>query len=77
MESFLKKHQDRIVGVLAGYDRMRFRGTLRSIAYGDGFEAFLAAHGVRYGQFRKGTGAQLVFRKNSCIPAASRYHIQR
>lgn len=52
MQAFLKQHGDRVVGVLQGYDRMRFRGTLRSIAYGDGFEAFLAAKGVRYSEFR-------------------------
>lgn len=53
MQAFLKQHGDRVIGVLQGYDRMRFRGTLRSIVYGDGFEAFLAARGVRYGQFKQ------------------------
>jgi hypothetical protein len=51
MQAFINKHAGQIIGVLHGYDRMRFRGTLRSIAYGDGFEAFLAAKGVRYAQF--------------------------
>ena len=58
MQAFIEKHSERIVGVLQGYDRMRFRGTLRSIAYGDGFEAFLAARGVRYAQFGAFVGEQ-------------------
>ena len=33
MQRFLERHQDRIVGVLSGFDRLLFRGTLRSISY--------------------------------------------
>ena len=33
MERFLQQRQDRITGVLSGFDRMLFRGTLRSISY--------------------------------------------
>ncbi|HWB20164.1 MAG TPA: hypothetical protein VG711_07690 [Phycisphaerales bacterium] len=51
MQAFLERHREQIVGVLEGYDRMRFRGTLRSIAHGDGFEAFLAARRIRYAEF--------------------------
>jgi hypothetical protein len=31
MERFLERHQGRIVGILSDFDRMLFRGTLRSI----------------------------------------------
>lgn len=33
MERFVERHKDRIVGVLTGFDRVLFRGTLRSISY--------------------------------------------
>jgi len=56
MQAFLERHEQKIVGVLHGYDRLLFRGCLRSISYCDGLRNFLAASGVRYAQF--GTFAQ-------------------
>jgi hypothetical protein len=52
MERFLKRHQSRIVGVLSGFDRVVFRGTLGSISYCDGFDGFLGYHGVLYRDFK-------------------------
>jgi hypothetical protein len=34
MKEFIAKHQAQILGVLSGFDRLVFRGTLRGIAYG-------------------------------------------
>jgi hypothetical protein len=51
MERFVTRHCDRIVGILAGFDRMLFRGTLRSISYVDGLNKFLWTHGVLYKDF--------------------------
>jgi hypothetical protein len=51
MQSFLDRHHQKIVGVLHGYDRLLFRGCLRSISYSKGLGNFLAAHRVRYAQF--------------------------
>jgi hypothetical protein len=48
MESFLERHGDRVLGVLAGFDRLLFRGTLRSIAYPAGFDKFLGMCHVLY-----------------------------
>jgi hypothetical protein len=42
MERLLPLYQDRIVGVLEGFDRLLFRGTLRSICFARGLEMFLA-----------------------------------
>ena len=42
MERFVTRHQGRIAGILSGFDRMIFRGTLRSLSYPAGLEAFLA-----------------------------------
>ncbi len=46
MERFLKRHEGRIEGIISGFDRIQFRGTLRSIAYGKGIEIFLARQRV-------------------------------
>ena len=46
MEQFLSRHQKSIVGVLSGFDRMIFRGTLRSISYVNGMDIFLSAHKI-------------------------------
>jgi hypothetical protein len=51
MQAFLNRHRQKIIGVLHGYDRLLFRGCLRSISYSNGLGNFLAAHGVRYAQF--------------------------
>lgn len=46
MERFVTRHTGRIAGILSGFDRMIFRGTLRSISYPAGLEAFLATRRV-------------------------------
>jgi hypothetical protein len=44
MKRFLERH--RITGTLSGFDRMLFRGTLRSITHVKGLEIFLYSHHV-------------------------------
>ena len=51
MQGFLGQHKGRIVGVLLGFDRLLFRGTLRSISYLTGMDKFLNVHGVLYKHF--------------------------
>ena len=51
MEGFIQRHQQDVTGVLSGFDRLLFRGTLRSIAYGQGLDKFLGGVGVRYKDF--------------------------
>jgi len=52
MDAFIQRHQQDVIGVLSGFDRMRFRGTLRSISYAEGVDRFLGAVGVRYQDFK-------------------------
>ena len=52
MDAFIQRHQQDVIGVLRGFDRMRFRGTLRSISYVEGVDRFLGAVGVRYKDFK-------------------------
>ena len=51
MERFLERHQSRVSGVLTGFDRVLFRGTLGSISYLDGLQGFVKYHGILYKNF--------------------------
>lgn len=51
MQQFLERHSDRVIGVLAGFDRVLFRGGLRDLSYVKGFDVFLAHHRVLYKDF--------------------------
>ncbi len=46
MHEFIAKHRNKIAGILSGFDRLVFRGTLRSLSYVDGMRHYLAANGV-------------------------------
>jgi len=51
MQTFLARHGDRVQGVLSGFDRVLFRGTLRSISYVTGMDKWLGYHHVLYKDF--------------------------
>ena len=51
MQEFIAKHRESITGVLCGFDRLVFRGTLRSIAYPGGMMNYLWAQQVRLQEF--------------------------
>lgn len=51
MERFLTQHNTGIQGVISGFDRILFRGTLRSISFLEGMDKFLSSQRVRYTAF--------------------------
>lgn len=51
MERFLARHSNRIAGVVSGFDRLLFRGTLRSISFVDGMDRFLSSQHILYKDF--------------------------
>jgi hypothetical protein len=51
MERFIERHRDRVIGVLSGFDRVLFRGTLRSISHLNGMRTFLHSHRILYKDF--------------------------
>jgi hypothetical protein len=51
MERFVKKYQDSILGTISGFDRVLFRGTLRSISHVKGLEIFLSSQHVLHKNF--------------------------
>jgi hypothetical protein len=52
MKRFLQRHADQVSGVLSGFDRLRFRGTMRWLAYADGMRSFLSCVGVLLKDFQ-------------------------
>lgn len=46
MKSFVQRFTDRILGVLSGFDRIRFRGSLRLLSHVAGAASWLNAQGV-------------------------------
>jgi hypothetical protein len=75
MERFLTRHGDRVVGILSGFDRLLFRGTLRSIAYVKGLDIFLSSRRVLYkdfGRFAEGISDQLKAHAEAVAAAAHR-----
>lgn len=46
MHRFLQRHQESVIGMLSGFDRIRFRGTLRLLAHVGGMLSFLSHEGV-------------------------------
>lgn len=51
MERFLKRHEGRIDGIISGFDRVLFIGTLRSISHVEGMNVFLRSHHILYKDF--------------------------
>ena len=43
MEAFPSKHANDVIGVLSGFDRLVFRGTLRMLAHHLGMQRYLRA----------------------------------
>lgn len=46
MKEFIEKYRDCIEGVLEGFDRVIFRGTLRSVSHKDGFGKYMNSQGI-------------------------------
>ena len=52
MEEFIRKHGSQVVGVLSGWDRIRFRGTLRVLSVVPGLFSWLVEQGVLLKEFK-------------------------
>ena len=51
MQQFIAKHQGQISGALSGFDRLVFRGTLRSIAHAQGMNQYLWSNHILLKEF--------------------------
>jgi len=52
MERFLKRHEGRVLGTIAGFDRVLFRGNLSSICHLGGMDRFMSSQRVLYKDFK-------------------------
>ena len=51
MNAFVQRHLSSVTGILRGFDRLRFRGTMLMLAHTDGFAAFLSNMKVKIKDF--------------------------
>src|SRR3954453_3096177 len=51
MKEFVQRHAASVIGVLSGFDRLLFRGTLRRLAKADGPGTYLSRGGGRLTDF--------------------------
>lgn len=61
MKQFIQRHGDKITGILSGFDRIVFRGTLRRISFPDGMKSYLDQNHVLLKHF--GDHAQSVTKR--------------
>lgn len=62
MKRFIARHSDRIIGVLNGFDRLVFRGTLRRLSFVDGLMSLLWKRQVLlkdFGEYAQAVSEQL------------------
>ena len=52
MNAFIEKHQKHIIGVLSGWDRIVFRGTIRLIAHLAGMCSYLRSRHILLKDFK-------------------------
>lgn len=53
MKDFLQRYSNRVTGVLSGFDRIRFRGSLRTLMYGRAMTEFLWRVQIRLKEFKQ------------------------
>ena len=51
MRKFVQRHEGQILGVISGFDRMRFRGTLRLLQTAGGVATWMDRIGVAVKDF--------------------------
>ncbi len=62
MKTFLQKHAASVTGLLSGFDRLVFRGSLREISYVEGMRRYLSQAGVllkTFGAYAEAVTAQI------------------
>ena len=75
MERFVKRHGDRIMGIITGFDRVLFRGNLSSICHLGGMDRFLSSQRILYkdfGVFAQKVTAQLKAHAEQLAAASGR-----
>jgi hypothetical protein len=72
----MEVYGDKIMGAIKGFDRIRFRGTLRWLANADGLRRFLSMSGVLLKDFRGWAEAKTALLRQSCAEQAETLGIE-
>lgn len=72
MKQFIKKYHRDIIGVLSGWDRVRFRGTIRMLAYKEGLMGWLCERKVLLKHFKSFSKKLTASLKRSVLAVAER-----
>jgi hypothetical protein len=51
MNQFIEAHREQVIGVIEGWDRIIFRGTLRRLSYVEGLRSYLSLRGILLKEF--------------------------
>lgn len=73
MERFVKRYGDRIKGTVSGFDRVLFRGCMRSLSYCKGMDKFLGSQRVLYKDFAQ-FAEKLSLRIRTHVQAIAKEH---
>lgn len=70
MKEFVQRHAPSVIGMLSGFDRLLFRGTLRRLANAAGLSSFLSYTGVLLKEFGEHTMKLTEQVKNASLAVA-------
>ena len=73
MENFVRAHEKDVIGLLNGFDRLVFRGTIRRLALVGGMASYLHALRVLLKNLGAFAGAQSMSSGLAAITAAERF----
>ncbi len=89
MQQFISRFQDRIQGVVSGFDRVLFRGTLRNLGFAYGMEVYLYLNGILFKDYESHVkrisrrvkesfhGSVSGAESSRCLPSPGRYEQRR
>lgn len=72
MQAFLQKHSDKVIGVLSGFDRLLFRGTIRMLSAPQGMRSYLWHRRVLMTDYRQHVLAVSSSLKNAVVGAVEK-----
>ena len=70
MNAFIQKHSQKIIGVLSGWDRIVFRGTLRLVANLAGMNQYLSYMGILMKDFKEYAKEKTIELMNASVAKA-------
>jgi hypothetical protein len=72
MNAFVQQHAKLVSGMISGWDRLRFRGTLRQLCHAEGLNCFLHVTGRLFKQFKEFALSSSTELKQAALAVAER-----